>query len=203
MYEFDQHDLERGETQHEENALNNGLYEASADGVANGCSHVCLSVWSMLPGTWKLQREISGQGKVSGEARFTPQGPDALHYEENGKLYMDDGRTFNVSRQYIYRLEDGASSSVDSVSDDGNNKRICVYFVGGVSDGKLYHEIEVEGLVGTDAVVRGRGKHLCVQDWYATTYEFGRSEFKTVCGVTGPEKDYVITSHYAKLTEVS
>lgn len=80
--------------------------------------------------------------------------------------------------------------------------RIRIFFVGGESHGKLYHELEFfgEGRVGLVVVpVRARGSHLCVADMYDTVYVYETdSKHKVVCTVRGPKKDYQILTEYEK-----
>lgn len=132
----------------------------------------------MLPlsgfqGDWRIQRRIddrlSGRpGRFEGMARLTPEG-DGLRYREEGRLWLGDGPGFPAHRSYLWLRGDTA---------------IEVRF----EDGRPFHAFRPEGRApGTD--------HPCGRDLYRVTYDFtGWPIWSSEWIVTGPAKDYVMTS---------
>lgn len=125
-------------------------------------------------GHWRLDRWISDaragrDGRFSGEAVFTPQGATLL-YRETGELRL--GETALAAEQaHVWRQE---------------GTRICVVF----SDGRPFHCFEMSVLTPT-------ARHDCAPDIYRVSYDFaGWPEWRAEWRVSGPRKDYVMTSAY-------
>lgn len=135
------------------------------------------SLWS-FEGRWRLDRRIahaSGQGNatLSGETRFTRSG-QTLVQEDSGTLVIDGaaGAGMQARRRYLWRAEGGW---------------IAISF----DDGRPFHAIPL-GVTDPEAT------HLCSPDRYEVRYDFGRwPDWTAIWRVTGPRKDYVMTSQYA------
>ena len=132
---------------------------------------------SAFEGVWRLDRRIAhsgGQGdaRLSGVARFLRSG-QTLIQEETGILSIDGiaGPGMQAERRYLWRAEAG---------------RIEISF----EDGRPFHSFPL-GVADPEA------KHLCSPDRYAVQYDFSLwPEWTSVWRVTGPRKDYVMTSHF-------
>ncbi|KQI69713.1 hypothetical protein AN189_04835 [Loktanella sp. 3ANDIMAR09] len=129
-------------------------------------------------GTWQIARQIddrhAGQRDTfAGHAVLTPDGADGLRYHETGVLRLGDGQGFRAERVYLWTF--GA---------DG----IAVRF----SDGREFHTFAPDGMAaGTD--------HPCGADYYRVTYDFTRwPAWQSVWNVTGPAKNYTMTSAYRR-----
>ncbi len=131
-------------------------------------------------GRWALERRISdhhsGQdGQMTGEAVFTTQGADRLIYDETGTLTLAGGTAFTATRRYLWQF---------------GESQIAVFF----ADGRPFHTFVPAGhAAGTD--------HPCGDDFYTVRYDFTCwPDWQAVWTVTGPRKDYVSTSRYARLS---
>ena len=125
-------------------------------------------------GRWYLSRVIEdartgGQGLFEGEAVFTPQG-DALRYVETGLLRLDGQAGMTATRVYLWRPDPTG---------------IGVFF----EDGRPFHSF--------DFAPSAQATHWCDPDDYAVRYDFSQWPHWTAHWVvTGPRKDYVMTSRY-------
>lgn len=128
-------------------------------------------------GDWALSRRIEDAragagGRFEGAAVFTEAGPGLLRYEERGGLRMGTGPVLTAERRYLWRFE-GA--------------RVAVLF----EDGRAFH--------GFDPAGRPEASHWCDPDAYAVRYDFADwPRWRAVWRVTGPRKDYVMDSAYAR-----
>ena len=128
-------------------------------------------------GTWRLARMIddrlSGRpGRFEGVARLSPEG-EGLRYREEGTLRLGEGPPFAATRDYVW-LPDGQGIEVR------------------FADGLPFHRFTPQGRApGTD--------HPCGRDLYRVAYDFtGWPGWEAVWTVTGPAKDYVMASRYAR-----
>lgn len=134
------------------------------------------SLWA-FEGVWRLDRRIEhagGQGnaRLSGSARFLRSGRALIH-EETGTLEIDGiaGPGMQAARRFLWRAEAGW---------------IEVSF----KDGRPFHAFPL-GVHDPEAT------HLCSPDRYAVGYDFSRwPVWKSIWRVTGPRKDYQMTSHF-------
>ncbi|WP_372001373.1 DUF6314 family protein [Tistrella mobilis] len=129
-----------------------------------------------LSGVWRLSRDIPGQGRMSGEAVFTPGADSTVwRYRETGVLDLPDGRRLDVFRAYTWRL-----------LDDG---RIAIDFADGATSGARFVTLdfaadEAGGLQAADS-------HLCGADLYQAIIRLDLPQaFSTDIRVRGPRKDY-------------
>ncbi|MBN2740525.1 MAG: trigger factor [Rhodobacteraceae bacterium] len=126
-------------------------------------------------GEWRLTRQIThGDGSVAhfvGRAAFTPE-ETGLRYHETGDLILPGGQRMVGERSYLWR-EAGA--------------QIAVTF----ADGRAFHVFDP-----TDP----KAHHFCAPDRYDVSYAFGDwPRWQAVWRVTGPRKDYVMESHFARV----
>lgn len=128
-------------------------------------------------GSWQLCRQITDHragvtGRLQGDALFVP-GQGGLVLTETGLLHYGDGAPLKAERRYIWREEAGG---------------IAVTF----EDGRPFH------WVSSDAP---ETHHECPPDLYHVRYEFSAwPEWSAVWQVCGPRKDYVMESHYTRVT---
>lgn len=129
-------------------------------------------------GTWQITRRIvdrhgAQSGRFDGLADLTPQAAAGLQYREDGTLTLDAGGTFRASRAYVWQF---------------TSDRVLVKF----DDGRDFHSFVPTGqAAGTD--------HPCGQDYYRVTYDFRDwPVWRAVWTVTGPAKDYTMTSLYTR-----
>lgn len=156
-------------------------------------------------GEWRLERVIedrlSGQaGRFSGRAQFTAiaaglerkelgpnrnslqeraisdkggsfKAPHALAYHEAGELRMGAGPALMAERRYLWHAEGG---------------QICVDH----ADGRPFHAFDPKA---------PQARHWCDPDDYQVCYAFGRwPEWRVKWVVTGPRKNYTMTSTYSR-----
>ncbi len=126
-------------------------------------------------GRWSLSRKIVDQragltGRLQGEARFEV-GQGGLVVTETGMLRYGDGAPLQAERRYLWRSEAGG---------------IAVFFY----DGRAFHWFSAEE---TEA------SHDCPPDLYQVRYDFSTwPAWRAIWQVTGPRKDYVMESRYAR-----
>lgn len=131
-------------------------------------------------GRWSLDRVIEDAGagragRLAGEARFAPDGPGALLYEERGELRMEGLAPLVAERRYLWRQV--------------HSCRIEVFF----EDGRPFHEIDLAQAMPSDT-------HLCAPDRYEMVYDLSAwPDWEWRTRVEGPRKAYCLTSRYAYL----
>lgn len=142
-------------------------------------------IFSILEGSWCFDRTIEGFGSVSGVSEFSLISPNVMIYCENGKLATMDGRSYQASRKYIYKLK----------------KNISVYFADGNKEGTLFHEFEevINTSLDSEFPIIAKGYHLCIQDEYKSEYRFtSESMFTLKYFVVGPKKNYVSETYFTR-----
>lgn len=196
---------------------------------------VLTTLWNGLQGTWQFKRKLHSMnaaepsGNCTGTASFTPQHP-AIFVDGKGKLqkaskemlYSEQGEfemisansmtkapKFSFSRKYIWRLQDEKSA----------NPEISIWFVkpGTEQLDYLFHNFLVQDVTEdkksgvTYTMVECSGGHLCVEDYYSSTYTFQLGErtissenFSLACWnmlheVRGPKKDQVIETQFVPI----
>ncbi len=151
------------------------------DGGA-GVLGLATSTASFLRGQWNLARELhdyrSGQcGSLRGSARFQPapsdDGSSWLDYQEHGELTFG-GHRGPASRSLRYRdLPDGTAD---------------VLF----SDGRAFYRLDLRA-------GRCEAEHLCGADQYLVCVRVVSGDsFTETWRVTGPAKDYEMTTAYVR-----
>jgi len=129
-------------------------------------------------GHWSLGRIVvhadGGRSKVVGSAVFRTD-PEGLRYLEAGHMrhVPAQGRQviLSVRQRYLW-----------SPAESG----IAVRF----DDGRPFHDLPVGQPICT-------AEHPCAPDLYRLSYDFsGWPEWRVVCRVTGPRKDYTMRTRY-------
>jgi hypothetical protein len=202
-------------------------------GVPSSTSQHALiqRLFKELAGTWLLDRRLQSanasepSGRCKGKATFTETQPspvmDAdgklqlagaeLLYREQGEFEMDTPAPvlntnvpkFSFSRQYIWRLQQ--SEGIDTIN---------IWFTKPGTDqiDYLFHKINMvlDDNDGSDSdraiVLRGQGGHLCVDDYYSSSYVFEMSgidpttvrlsSWSMMHEVRGPKKDQIIETTF-------
>lgn len=136
-----------------------------------------------LEGPWCLSRRIEPDGAtMRGTAQFTRVSPDVLSYEETGWLTLGNGNVLQSTRRYRFRAQQ-----------DG----MVIDFDDGPDAGKIFVTLTFATTATTDMVAADR--HHCGDDVYAVQYKLRLPHaYDTVVSVTGPKKDYRITTQYVK-----
>ncbi|SER97233.1 hypothetical protein SAMN04490244_104220 [Tranquillimonas rosea] len=125
-------------------------------------------------GRWRLTRRIEDRaaGTVAtfaGRADFTPDGA-GLRYDEWGTLSMPGRAPMRAERRYLWRADP---------------QGIAVLF----ADGRPFHVFDPAGAA--------TARHPCDPDIYDVRYDFAAwPAWQAVWHVTGPRKDYTLTSLY-------
>lgn len=189
-------------------------------------------VWRQLQGTWSLTRKLHSvnaaepSGDCRGTATFKIRQP-AIFVDDDGvlqnatqeMLYAEQGDfemattagstnvpKFSFSRKYVWRLQ----------NDKTKNPEISIWFVkpGTEQIDYLFHKVLFQHVTehtkeGKDrSSVECSGGHLCVEDFYSSTYTFhlqdgedGQAllqDWDMLHEVRGPKKDQVIETHFTK-----
>ncbi|KIX06556.1 uncharacterized protein Z518_04532 [Rhinocladiella mackenziei CBS 650.93] len=200
-------------------------------------SILLIHLFQSLSGTWILNRKVQSadpsepSGLCSGQATFTKTPPspviDAdgrLHladlellYHEQGEFDMTipfQGRTnppkFSFARKYIWRLN--LAENVHTIS---------IWFTkpGTNTIDYLFHQIDISFPDDDSSnstrhlVLTGTGGHLCVDDFYSSSYSFtmfcqdnalpALFSWTTSHEVLGPKKDQVIETTFTKPRSLS
>jgi len=197
-------------------------------------SSALITLWHGLQGTWQLKRSLHSMtaahpsGDCNGTASFTVRQPAVfidgegklqnaskeMLYSEQGdfQLTSTDGMTnlpkFSFSRKYVWRLQDE-----DSVA-----PQISIWFVKPGTDqiDYLFHKVVLqdvtdgEKLDKSSIVVECNGGHLCVEDYYSSTYTFQLVKTPTTMSddlalaswtmlheVRGPKKDQIVETKFS------
>lgn len=186
-----------------------------------------------LAGTWRLSRKLHSadeaepSGKCHGEATFTITEPppvidsdgsvhladaELLYHEQgefemtNSTLIRGDVPKFVFSRKYIWRLQTAQDVQTISVWFTKPGTDIIDY---------LFHKIDIplqrehdSELSTQELTLNGSGGHLCVEDFYSSSYSFHLnppssrpdvlSWFTTTHEVRGPKKDQLIETTFSR-----
>lgn len=126
-------------------------------------------------GRWQMMRIIENLpegviGEFWGEAVFQPDG-QGLTCRENGVLRFR-GVDYHAERRSLWRFPDRA--------------RVEVQY----EDGRPFHDF------ATDAPV---AEHLCGEDHYRVSYQFGDDVWLSRWEVAGPQKDYQMSTRYRRV----
>ena len=101
---------------------------------------------------------------------FRPNESDGLDYVEEGILTLPNAQTMRATRAYRWDAD------------------LSVFF----DDGRPFHQVPTDG---------GTAVHICTPDTYRATYDFEAwPHWQAVWVVTGPKKDYSMTSRYTPLS---
>lgn len=136
-------------------------------------------------GSWKFHRVISTQGNAEGIAQFTPRkaDKDCLDYREDGTFYANNGKTYKIFREYLYRLE---------------KDTISVYFA--EKPPRLMHTLEFI----FPTLKSAKALHQCDCDLYEGFYEFDFPEaFNLSYSVKGPKKNYTISTRFERAANLN
>lgn len=126
-------------------------------------------------GGWRIARlVVDGRGRMTaafaGTCRFEPDG-EGLLCEEIGVL-RHDGKRYRSGRVTLWRFSRGGAVEVR------------------FADGRPFHAFTLG---------RPEAVHLCGPDHYEVAYTFGEDRFLSRWVVSGPTKDYVMTTRYRRL----
>ena len=187
-----------------------------------------------LQGTWVLNRKLQSadpsepSGRCSGKATFTNTQPspvidhqgklqiaDAeLLYHEQGEFEMspsnlgtDQGHVpkFSFSRKYIWRLQRAENAHTISVwfTKPGTNTIDYLFHKIDIA----FHDLDASDST-TKLVIHGSGGHLCIDDFYSSSYSFNLTGHDTAAAmllswttlheVRGPKKEQVIETAFTK-----
>lgn len=196
-------------------------------------SSVVARVWQRLEGTWNLTRKLHSinaaepSGNCKGTATFTIRQP-AIFVDDDGALqnaskemlYSEQGEfemsttdssvsvpRFTFSRKYVWRLQQDKSA----------NSEITIWFVKPGTDqiDYLFHKFLLQHVTKTSrdgktcSSIECSGGHLCVEDYYSSTYIFhlqeesaessSLQEWDMVHEVRGPKKDQLIETSFSRV----
>ncbi|MEM7177386.1 MAG: DUF6314 family protein [Pseudomonadota bacterium] len=134
-----------------------------------------VATLSFFQGRWQMVRIIENVaegviGEFWGECRFTPDGA-GLSCAEAGVLRFR-GVDYHAERGSLWRFPESG--------------RVEVQY----DDGRPFHDF-VDDLP--------RAEHLCGEDHYSVSYEFGINEWTSIWDVKGPAKDYRMTTRYRRI----
>ncbi len=180
-------------------------------------------LFASLAGKWKLERNLHStntsepSGKCYGEASLDPQPPSPvldedgkldlteaeLLYHEQGEFELPNSVRLPFSKKYIWRLEkDSNDISVWFTKPGSETADYLFHKIGiphdeaiehGKSEQKQYHQLH------------GSGGHLCIEDFYSTSYTFTCNEddlkvvaWESLHEVRGPKKDQLIFTKFSR-----
>lgn len=138
------------------------------------------SVFGRLRGTWRLERRVDRQARMTGTAVITWREDGHLSYLESGRLRLDDGQEFDSQRQYLFERCPAGFTVLFPEQPPRPFHRIILYEANGV--------------------LHGGAIHVCGNDRYESRYEFlSEGSFVIRHAVIGPRKDYTMTTRYSPL----
>ena len=104
------------------------------------------------------------------------KGEDGYVYEETGTLHPPSGPPLVASRRYLWLA-------------DGQDIRVSF------EDGRPFHRLSLE-------VSRAEDRHDCAPDLYLVRYDFDQwPEWTSRWTVTGPRKNYLMTTRYTRASQ--
>lgn len=138
-------------------------------------------VVTRLAGSWSFNRVIEGQGSMQGLATFTPLDAERLAFREQRRLTLLNGIEIEAGREYVFCARD---------------RGFDVLFK--ENPPRLFHAIDLAASDG--GALSGSAGHLCHLDRYQSTYTFcGDGGLIIRHVVSGPRKDYTMTTTYTRV----
>ncbi|MBY8975172.1 hypothetical protein KHP62_05095 [Rhodobacteraceae bacterium NNCM2] len=133
-----------------------------------------VATLSFFAGQWQMVRIIENVsegviGEFWGECGFAPDG-EGLICRETGVLRFR-GADYHAERSSLWRFP--APGKVEVQYDDG----------------RPFHDFVDD---------EPEARHLCGEDLYRVSYDFGMNEWTSVWDVKGPAKDYRMTTVYRR-----
>ncbi|MFC5069336.1 DUF6314 family protein [Flaviflagellibacter deserti] len=140
-----------------------------------------LDVVEGLEGNWSIARTIDPEGSLAGVATFFRRTDGWLAYFERGELKVAGG-SYPAERRYLFEpLTNGFAVWFDA------------------EPLRLFHKIAL--IRSEDGSLTGEATHPCGRDMYLTTYRFAGDGFTIRHRVTGPNKNYTMTTAYTRRTD--
>ena len=151
---------------------------------------MAIELINYFEGDWSFTREIKTNGDrlfamAKGNASFTKDSKvDSLFYSEDGELDLKQSKTKNLFyKNYLF------SFFTDYIK---------VYLSGGANAEQLYQEYKYTGNKITPIA-----DHACNRDLYNSEYLIaGQNQFKQVTKISGPQKDFIITTIFNRIKTV-
>jgi hypothetical protein len=173
------------------------------------------ALFHSLAGTWSLDRDLVSanvnepSGRCVGRATLTSRTPSpivdgsgSLHlangemlYHETGEFRLPNNMTVPFTKKYVWRLSEDIP-------------KISLWFTkpGTEVVDYLFHDADI---VFDGDSARGTGGHLCVDDFYSTSYTFQLTKenesaqplvtsWETVHEVQGPKKEQTLTTRFSR-----
>ena len=140
-----------------------------------------LKIFESFVGNWEINRILGHQGSATGLASFMFTKDNTLKYHEILRISLKNTPdTFSGYKTYIYEYK---------------NEHIIKKFY--ENPLRLFYQ-----LTFSKDYTKASGSHLCKADQYDAAYLFkDKNHFMLSYQVTGPHKNYVITSHFVKIVE--
>lgn len=182
------------------------------------------TLFPSLGGQWKLDRNLHStnatepSGNCEGVASFTPRAPSPvlqetgkldvaeaeLVYHEQGEFQLPNSIRLPFSKKYIWRLNQESQDISVWFAKPGTDIVDYLFHKIGVSHSEANEQVESEQ---DNAVqIHGSGGHLCVDDFYSTSYTFilnpngsRVSAWESLHEVRGPKKDQLIFTKFTKV----
>ena len=178
-------------------------------------------VFESLTGKWKLERNLHStntsepSGKCYGEASFTSRQPAPvlqedgkldqaaaeLLYHEQGEFELPNSLKLPFSKKYIWRLNQDFSDIGVWFAKSGDDAVDYLFHKIGIP----YEDAEPTGQSKQFDQIHGSGGHLCVEDFYNTSYTFTFDTkdlnvvgWESLHEVRGPNKDQLIFTKFVK-----
>lgn len=134
-----------------------------------------VATLSFFLGQWQMVRIIENVpegviGEFWGEASFIPDA-NGLTCRESGVLRFQ-GADYHAERASLWRFPADGKVEVQ------------------YEDGRPFHDFIADA---------PEAEHLCGEDLYRVSYEFGESNWVSIWDVRGPAKDYVMTTRYIRI----
>jgi len=138
---------------------------------------IATEAW--FSGHWQMVRIIENVpegviGEFWGECSFAPDG-QGLTCDENGVLRFR-GADYHSGRVSLWRFPGRGHIEVR------------------YQDGRPFHDFDAD---------KPEATHLCGDDHYRVSYDFGQDTWLSRWQVVGPAKDYVMTTRYRRLRDLA
>lgn len=148
---------------------------------------MAIALINYFEGDWTFTREIKTDkdklfAMANGSASFKKDANvDSLFYSEDGELNLEQSRTKNLFyKNYLFSFF---------------TDHIKVYFSGGANSEQLYQEYRQVG-----NKISPIAEHACNRDFYNSEYLISdQNQFKQVTKISGPHKDYLITTIFNRV----
>lgn len=176
-----------------------GTWEFSRNLIDNRAGNLPKDFLGMGIDIFKGRAKISSNfiGIVEGRAKIGSlrDNPNEMHYVEEGKFIMYNGKIFNIQKEYIYYYDEQKYQITKYFA--LHYKKIDVFYKLHFTD-HVINSSNINVSINEINLIKATGMHTCKNDHYVASYEFSKDRFNLTYVVNGPNKNYTSETRFIR-----